>query len=628
MSDLTAKVTAEITSFWTANGGDIMRAVTTVSNGIKSTWTGVVSFWKQNGEAIKQITAAVWNTVSSVILAAVRNLGNVIKLVAAVINGEWSKAWDATKAILVNVGNAWVSILKGYASAMGASARVAFNGIWALAGWIYGKGKELGTQVVDGFLVGLRSKAGDIAAAAASILAMGPVLAVTRALKIQSPSRVFFAIGQDTAQGFIDGLASMKAGVGAALASAFDITGVKGLGKGDAGGVELLTGLISEIARLGVVTKQQGVAVELTAGKYATLNSAVRDRIVLAAQELDRQNAIKDSLGKIVSDVEDLTRNEDALGNIVRLFSDPKAADQLQKQADALGLSVEHFKTLAKLSTGSGFSGFELPAPRDLVGGGTGSGSDQDLSDPASTLGPPPAMKAAWEDFFTTLGTRLDHFRSSLPSIKESIGTNLISSIYGVGDVLGDAVGHWDGTIKGFFTSVAQGFKQLAQSIISDLVRMLVYKAVLSLIGAVGGSAASSSFNSVGNFEFSNAGISGFADGGYTGMGGKWEPAGIVHRGEYVVPAKAVKKLGVGFLNAISAFKMPAMAGGGYMSSGFVPSFSGNDAAASSTTATQAAPVTVINNFHSTQDGAFSRRSAEQAAKANVAYMNRQTLRT
>jgi TP901 family phage tail tape measure protein len=34
----------------------------------------------------------------------------------------------------------------------------------------------------------------------------------------------------------------------------------------------------------------------------------------------------------------------------------------------------------------------------------------------------------------------------------------------------------------------------------------------------------------------------GFAEGGYTGSGGKYEPAGIVHKGEYVIPNKIVKK--------------------------------------------------------------------------------------
>jgi hypothetical protein len=44
----------------------------------------------------------------------------------------------------------------------------------------------------------------------------------------------------------------------------------------------------------------------------------------------------------------------------------------------------------------------------------------------------------------------------------------------------------------------------------------------------------------------------GFAEGGYTGQGGKYEPAGIVHRGEFVIPQRAVNRLGVDNLNAMT----------------------------------------------------------------------------
>jgi hypothetical protein len=43
----------------------------------------------------------------------------------------------------------------------------------------------------------------------------------------------------------------------------------------------------------------------------------------------------------------------------------------------------------------------------------------------------------------------------------------------------------------------------------------------------------------------------GFAEGGYTGGGGRYEPAGIVHRGEYVFSAPAVKGIGLGRLDAL-----------------------------------------------------------------------------
>lgn len=44
----------------------------------------------------------------------------------------------------------------------------------------------------------------------------------------------------------------------------------------------------------------------------------------------------------------------------------------------------------------------------------------------------------------------------------------------------------------------------------------------------------------------------GFAGGGYTGDGGKYQPAGIVHRGEYVITKEATSRLGRGFLDQLN----------------------------------------------------------------------------
>ena len=52
-----------------------------------------------------------------------------------------------------------------------------------------------------------------------------------------------------------------------------------------------------------------------------------------------------------------------------------------------------------------------------------------------------------------------------------------------------------------------------------------------------------------------------FAGGGYTGAGGKYTPAGIVHAGEYVINAASTRKLGLDFLNRLNGY-----ASGGYVS--------------------------------------------------------------
>ena len=59
------------------------------------------------------------------------------------------------------------------------------------------------------------------------------------------------------------------------------------------------------------------------------------------------------------------------------------------------------------------------------------------------------------------------------------------------------------------------------------------------------------------------ASLGAFKEGGYTGDGNSNDVAGVVHRGEYVVPAEAVSQLGVGTLEAISSGAVPMAVSGG-----------------------------------------------------------------
>ncbi|MDP1707642.1 MAG: phage tail length tape measure family protein [Gammaproteobacteria bacterium] len=85
------------------------------------------------------------------------------------------------------------------------------------------------------------------------------------------------------------------------------------------------------------------------------------------------------------------------------------------------------------------------------------------------------------------------------------------------------------------------------ESIFSRLGSMLS-----NLLGTLG-SLLSSLLSSLGSALSGLAGgigtLFGFAEGGYTGAGGKYQPRGIVHGGEYVFSAAAVRRLGVGMLD-------------------------------------------------------------------------------
>lgn len=71
----------------------------------------------------------------------------------------------------------------------------------------------------------------------------------------------------------------------------------------------------------------------------------------------------------------------------------------------------------------------------------------------------------------------------------------------------------------------------------------------------------------------------GFASGGFTGPGGKYEPAGIVHKGEYVIPKNVVDSIGAGNLEKVFG---RGYANGGLVNSSFArpsPTLSGGSSA-------------------------------------------------
>ena len=84
----------------------------------------------------------------------------------------------------------------------------------------------------------------------------------------------------------------------------------------------------------------------------------------------------------------------------------------------------------------------------------------------------------------------------------------------------------------------------------------------------------------------------GFAGGGYTGDGGKYAPAGIVHRGEYVITKEATSRLGCGFLDQLN-YGVPrrGFANGGGVSVPELPNYGGNISRSSGNVT-----VKVINN--------------------------------
>lgn len=93
-------------------------------------------------------------------------------------------------------------------------------------------------------------------------------------------------------------------------------------------------------------------------------------------------------------------------------------------------------------------------------------------------------------------------------------------------------------------------FSDFANSVIADIIRIQVRMAIAGLITSFVMPAFSTTPGVSSNPAYMGpAKPTGFADGGYTGDGGKYQPAGIVHAGEFVMSKEATNRIGVGTLN-------------------------------------------------------------------------------
>lgn len=109
-----------------------------------------------------------------------------------------------------------------------------------------------------------------------------------------------------------------------------------------------------------------------------------------------------------------------------------------------------------------------------------------------------------------------------------------------IGNIASQALNGLSQQMADFLTTGQANFKDFAKSIISLIVQMITKMVIFNAIsGAMGGDTWT-----IGSL-LKNVG---FATGGYTGDGGKYEPAGVVHKGEFVMTKEATKRIGVGNL--------------------------------------------------------------------------------
>lgn len=145
----------------------------------------------------------------------------------------------------------------------------------------------------------------------------------------------------------------------------------------------------------------------------------------------------------------------------------------------------------------------------------------------------------------------------------EDDATNVYENIQGVAT---NAFNGMADTLTDFLMTGKADFRGFAQSVLKDIGAMIVKMALFNAIKA--------GMEAMGYSDGGYVGATNFATGGYTGDGGKYSPAGIVHRGEYVITKEATSRLGRGFLDHLNYGTSRGFANGGGVAVPTVPAIS------------------------------------------------------
>ncbi|EIP2143367.1 phage tail tape measure protein [Escherichia coli] len=171
------------------------------------------------------------------------------------------------------------------------------------------------------------------------------------------------------------------------------------------------------------------------------------------------------------------------------------------------------------------------------------------------------ALKQTWVDEDMLRGDWLAGLKSGWGEWTES-ATDSFSQVKSAATQTFDGIAQ---NMTAMLTGAEADWRGFTRSVLSMMTEILLKQAMVGIVGrigsAIGGAFGGGASASSGTAIEAAAANFYFATGGFTGTGGKYEPAGIVHRGEFVFTKEATSRIGVGNLYRL----MRGYAEGGYV---------------------------------------------------------------
>ncbi|QFG81962.1 phage tail tape measure protein [Escherichia coli] len=277
--------------------------------------------------------------------------------------------------------------------------------------------------------------------------------------------------------------------------------------------------------------------------QYAVLKEAATKR-QLSEQEKsllahkDETLEYKRQLAELGDKVEYQKRLNELAQQAVR-FEEQQSAKQAAISAKARGLTDRQAQRES-----------EAQRLRDVYG-----------DNPAALAKATSALKNTWSAEEQLRGSWMAGLKSGWGEWAES-ATDSFSQVKSAATQTFDGIAQ---NMAAMLTGAEADWRGFTRSVLSMMTEILLKQAMVGIVGrigsAIGGAFGGGASASSGTAIQAAAANFHFATGGFTGTGGKYEPAGIVHRGEFVFTKEATSRIGVGNLYRL----MRGYAEGGYV---------------------------------------------------------------
>lgn len=420
----------------------------------------IAAFWNAHGEEIK----AGWRQTLDAILS-------IAKAGLEALKGDWNAAGKS-------LGDALLKGREVLKNSMSFLVGVAIDAVREQWPKVRAAGIELGKGLADGVWEGIKNSD---TATKVKLWAIDVAMAARQAWAIRSPSQVFYAMGQQIAAGLHLGIQSGAPQIQQTLADLLDITANKftkapkkpaehaakqiaDMLRKQADALRDIGGRETEVQRVNRLLSDPSVAKRIDERTKALIRQAAalqdtlgltRPRIVgSAAQDQFEADAELIRQSGITRPRTQGTRTRPRLFGALPDETDLRIAEVYAGVLDDLNGKLQGHVQLSQV---------EITLQRLQSAGLT------DLTDARAQEALAIAAAIDQQDALNESRQRINKWASD------------------ISDIFARAAYDWDGTFKGFFRSLGQGFMDMARRIFAEATQSFVFGGVQSLLGAIFG---------------------------------------------------------------------------------------------------------------------------------------------